>query len=114
MGNEISFNNIGEGLLLSHAYCITVNSGAHIGKNVTLFKGATIGSIRGGKLNGTPIIGDNVTVCSNAIVCGKIKIGNNVLIAANAFVNFDVPDDSVVIGNPGVIHHKENPSQYYL
>lgn len=114
MGNEISFNNIYEGLLLSHPYCITVNAGAIIGKNATLFKGSTIGSIRGGKHNGTPIIGDNVTICSNAMVCGNIKVGYNVLIAVNAYVNFDVPDNSVVIGNLGVIHYKENPSKYYL
>ena len=44
----------------------------------------------------------------NSTVVGNIKIGNNVLIAPNSFVNFDVPDNSVVIGNPAVIHKKEN------
>lgn len=55
-----------------------------------------------------------MVVCSNAMVCGNITVGNDVLIAAGAYVNFDVPDDSVVIGNPGVIHHKENSVRYYL
>lgn len=32
-----------------------------------------------------------------------MKIGNDVLIAPGAFVNFDVPDNSIVIGNPGMI-----------
>lgn len=84
MGNEISFNNIDEGLLLSHPYYITVNARAIIGKNATLFKGLTVGFIRGGKHNGTLIVGNNVTICSNAMVCGKIKVRNNVLVAANA------------------------------
>lgn len=30
------------------------------------------------------------------------------MIAPNSFVNFDVPNHSAVIGNPGVIHRREN------
>lgn len=112
--NEISLKNIDGGLCLNHACNITINSRAHIGKDFTIFKGATVGSIRSGSKNGTPTIGDRVTVCTNAFVCGNITIGDDVLIASNAFVNFDVPSNSVVIGNPGVIHHKENPSADYL
>lgn len=97
-----------------HPYGITVNTKAEIGENVTLFKGCTIGSIRSGTKVGVPVIGDRVTICCNAMVCGGIHIGNDVLIAAGAFVNFDVPDNSIVIGNPGVIHHKENASKDYL
>lgn len=113
-GIEIDFENIGGGCLLVHAFDITINSRAIIGENFTIFKGATIGSIRSGGRQGAPLIGNRVTVCSNAFVCGKISIGDDVLIAANAFVNFDVPSNSVVIGNPGVIHHKDNPSIDYL
>lgn len=68
----------------------------------------------GGEKSGTPCIGDRVVICSNAMVCGNIVIGDDVLIAAGAFVNFDVPDNSVVVGNPGIIHHKEKPTQYYV
>ncbi|WP_378950771.1 serine acetyltransferase [Pelosinus sp. sgz500959] len=113
-GLEIEFTNIGEGINLIHPFNITVNAGSVIGKNATLFKGCTIGSIRSGKRAGVPTIGDNVTICTNAFVCGGIRIGNNVLIAANAFINFDVPDNSIVIGNPAIIRYKENPSQDYL
>ena len=45
---------------------------------------------------------------------GGVRIGNNVLIAANSFVNFDVPSNSVVLGNPGQIHFKENSTKGYL
>jgi serine O-acetyltransferase len=55
-----------------------------------------------------------VTVCSNAFVCGNITIGDDVLIAANAFVNFDVPDHSIVIGNPAKIIHKDNATESYI
>lgn len=106
--------NIGGGICFVHPFNITINSRAQIGNDFTIFKGATIGSIRSGAKKGSPIIGDRVTLCSNAFVCGKIKIGNDVLIAANAFVNFDVPSNSIVIGNPGQIYQKNNPSADYL
>lgn len=114
MGCEIGWGNIGDGLVLAHPYGITVNGGAKIGKDCTLFKGCTIGGIRGGNKAGAPILGDRVVVCSNAMVCGNITVGNDVLIAAGAFVNFDIPDNCVVIGNPGVIHCKDDPTKYYI
>lgn len=44
-----------------------------------------------------------------------MKIGDDVFIAPNAFVNFDVPSNSIVIGSPGQIHHKMNPCKdFYL
>ncbi len=114
-GIEISFSSqIGAGLVLSHPYGITVNPGAILGENVTLFKGSTIGSVRSGKRLGTPVIGNNVVIGTNAFVCGGIRVGNNVLIAANAFVDFDVPDNSLVYGNPGIIKYKENAAKDYM
>lgn len=112
-GLELGSAKIGGGLALKHAFNITVNSRAVIGNNCTLFKGSTIGSIRSGKREGVPTIGDRVVICANAMVCGGITIGNDVLISAGAFVDFDVPSDSVVIGNPGVIVHKEKASKDY-
>lgn len=106
-GIEIaSFDNIGGGLVLAHGYGITVNKNARIGHHVVLSKGCTIGGIGSGRRAGLPVIGNYVVVGINATVVGGVKIGNNVRIAPNAFVNFDVPDNSLVIGNPGVVHHK--------
>ena len=45
---------------------------------------------------------------------GNIHIGNDVMIAPNSFVNFDVPDHSIVIGNPRVIHHKDDATKGYV
>lgn len=49
-GLEINFKNgrIGAGLRLIHPWNITVNDNATIGKNVTLFKGCTIGVVENG------------------------------------------------------------------
>lgn len=92
---------------LIHPWAITVNTNAFIGNNVTLFKGCTIGEIVGGAKKGNPTIKDNVTIYANATVCGNIVVEKNSAICAGAFVNFDVPENSVVIGNPGVIHERK-------
>ena len=64
---------------------------------------------------GYPIIGDNVCMNANSIIIGNVKIGNNVLIAPGAFINFDVPDNSIVIGNPGkIISRDESPTDKYI
>lgn len=105
-GIEIDLLRVGGGLRLIHPWMITVNKNAEIGSNATLYKGCTIGEIIDGAKKGNPVIGDNVTIYANATVCGNITIGNNCEISSGAFVNFDVPDDSIVIGNPGVIHKR--------
>lgn len=107
-GVEIeNFQNIDSGLVLVHAFSITINPSAKIGKNCVVFKGVTIGSVRSGKRSGCPIIGDNVVIGLNATVVGGITVGDDVFIAPNSFVNFDVPPHSLVIGNPGAIYSKE-------
>lgn len=50
----------------------------------------------------------------NAVVVGRIVIGDDVLIAPNAYVNFDVPSHSVVVGNPGKIISRENVTEGYI
>ena len=113
-GLEILSKNIGTGLYIGHAHNINVHPAAVIGKNCNLNKGCTIGRENRGYRNGVPSVGDDVWIGSNAMVCGKIKIGNDVLIAPNAYVNFDVPDHSVVVGNPGKVYHRENATEGYI
>ena len=51
---------------------------------------------------------------TNAVIVGKITIGDDVMIAPNAFVNFDVPSHSIVVGNPGKVSHKDNATEFYI
>ncbi len=99
-GLEIFSKNIGEGLYLGHAYNITINKDAVIGKNCNIHKGVTIGQENRGKRKGVPIIGNKVWIGINAVIVGKIEIGDNVLIAPNTYVNCNIPSNSIVIGNP--------------
>lgn len=54
-----------------------------------------------------PTILDNVSIKAGAKVLGKITIGNNVIIGANAVVVKDVPDNCTVVGVPAYIIKKE-------
>lgn len=111
---EILSTKIGQGLYVGHAFNITVNPDAVIGKNCNIHKGVTIGQENRGKRKGTPTIGDHVWIGVNASIVGKIFIGDNVLIAPNSYVNFDVPSDSVVIGNPAKIIKNIKATEGYI
>ena len=51
---------------------------------------------------------------TGAVLLGNIQVGPNVMIAPNAFVNFDVPPHSIVIGNPAIIIFKDNLIKNYI
>ena len=105
---------IGRGFRIVHFGTIVVNPDTIIGINFNISQGVLIGNAQG-KKTGTPVIGDNCCVNANAMIIGGIKIGNNVLIAPGAFVNFDVPDNSIVIGNPGkIIQREDSPTDKYI
>lgn len=103
---------IGPGLRISHFGTIVVNPDAKIGKNFSIAQGALIGSAQG-KNSGVPVIGDNVIMSANSIVIGGVTIGDYVMIAPGAFVNFDVPSHSIVVGNPGKIIPSDRPTDKY-
>ncbi len=105
---------IGPGFIVRHVGGIAVNSGVVIGKDVEILQGVTIGYERRGKRKGNPTIGNNVWIGSNSIIVGNVIIGNNVLIAPGAFINFDVPDNSIVTGNPGKVKKSENAVVGYI
>lgn len=105
---------IGRGFKIRHLGGIVFNPGVEIGKNVDCLNGVLLGQIDFGAKAGVPRIGDNVFLETNSIVVGKVQIGNDVLIAPGAYVNFDVPDHSIVIGNPGRIIAKENATRGYI
>ena len=105
---------IGKGFYIGHSGRIIINPKAVLGKNINIATGVTIGQENRGKRKGVPTIGDNCWIGTNAVIVGNIKIGNDVLIAPLSFVNFDVPDHSIVIGNPAKIIHKEGATEGYI
>jgi serine O-acetyltransferase len=105
---------IGPGFYIGHFGTIVINSQTIIGENCNIAHLTTIGQINKGYRKGTPIIGNHVWIGTGAVIVGKITVGNNVLIAPNAYVNRDVPDNSLVIGNPMEIISKEDATSGYI
>ena len=105
---------IGKGLFLGHAFNITVNGDAVIGEKCSLHKGVLIGQENRGKRQGAPTLGDKVWVGINAVIVGRVTIGDDVLIAPNSYVNCDVPSHSIVFGNPCIVKHRENATEGYI
>jgi serine O-acetyltransferase len=119
MENKTGFSfegnpTIGQGLIIGHWGKIVVNGQAKFGNQLFLTHGVTIGRDIRGKRAGTPTFGDRVCIRTNSTVVGKIHVGNDVLIAPNTFVNFDVPDHSIVIGNPAKIYHRDNATEGHI
>lgn len=95
--------NIGKGFYIGHFSGIIVSGAAIIGDNCNISQGVTIGVAGSGENRGVPQVGNNVYMAAGAKLIGKIKIGNNVAIGANAVVTKDVPDNAVVVGIPAKI-----------
>lgn len=102
------------GIYIGHAYNITINARAKIGRNCNIHKGIVIGQANRGARKGYPVIGDIVWIGINSAIVGKVTIGDDVLIAPNSFVNVDVPSHSVVFGNPCIIKHRDWATEGYV
>lgn len=105
---------IGNGFYIGHEGRVIINLNVKIGNNCNIATGVVIGQENRGIRRGTPIIGNNVWIGANSVLVGNIKIGNDVLIAPLSYINFDVPDHSIVLGNPAKIIYKENATENYI
>ena len=115
LGFQINYSTqIGQGLYLGHMGSIVVNWKAVLGNNVNLAQGVTIGQANGGNTDGVPHIGNNVWIGANATIVGGITIGDDVMIAPNTFVNFDVPAHSLVIMEKARTIARENATAHYV
>jgi serine O-acetyltransferase len=93
---------IGRNFVIDHFGGIVVSGFARFGDDCRIRNGVVVGLLRV-EDPCAPIIGNNVDIGTGAKVLGRIRIGNNVLIGANAVVTRDVPDDSIAVGVPAVI-----------
>ncbi len=97
--------DVGPGLYIEHGFSTIVNA-RRIGRNFWVNQNVTVGAGKGG----SPAFGDDCAVRTGAVVVGGITIGDRVTIGANAFVDFDVPDDSLVVSDRArIIKTKPRP-----
>jgi serine O-acetyltransferase len=93
---------VGRNFVIDHFGGIVISGFATFGDNCRIRNGVVVGLARTDEPC-APAIGDNVDIGAGAKVLGRIRIGNNVLIGANAVVIRDVPDYSIAVGVPARI-----------
>ena len=103
VGCQFGLHVIDFGVKIYHWGWMIVNGKAKIGKNLTIYPGVTVGQTADDKV---PTIGDHVFLGLGSKVFGGITIGNNVIVAPNAVVVKDVPDNCVVAGVPAKVNRK--------
>jgi serine O-acetyltransferase len=102
---------IGAGLFIDHGMGVVIGETAEIGINVTLYHGVTLGGTSWNKGKRHPTLEEDVVVGAGAKILGPITIGARTRVGANAVVVKNVPPDSVVIGIPGRITHRQGVAQ---
>jgi len=101
---------IGPGLYIGHFGGITIAPGVVVGRNCDISQHVTIGLSGQGEKAGVPTLGVNVYIAPGAQVFGKISVGSNVKIGANAVIYKDIPDNAIVVLDPGfkIVSYKGN------
>lgn len=90
--------NVGDGVELGYGGMgVTVDAGVRIGKGAFICQDVTLASVCG---EGAPSIGEGVMIGAGARVIGKVTIGANASVGANAVVLEDVPPGVTVVGVP--------------
>ena len=98
---------IGRNFVIDHFGGIVISGYAKFGDNCRIRNGVVVGLQRVDQPI-APVIGDDVDIGAGAKVLGAIKVGNNVVIGANAVVIRDVPDNCVAVGVPAVNKPRRN------
>jgi serine O-acetyltransferase len=112
-GIEIAADaEIGRGLFIGHLGGVIIGTGSKIGRYSSFHEGVTIGGAGRGRDHGSPSIGDFVYFGAGAKVIGRITIGNNVVIGANAVVVKSFPDNVSIAGVPAKIISQNGAEDY--
>lgn len=104
---------IGSGLYINHFGSIFIGA-VVMGENCNLSQEVTIGVAGRGEKKGLPRIGDRVYIAAGAKVFGKVEIGDDVAIGANAVVTKSIPDCAVAVGVPAEVISYEGSFDFVL
>lgn len=106
-GLEILTPVLGGGAIFPHWGRIILNAEA-IGRDLYCLHQVTLAN---DYKTGRPTLGDDVFLGVGATVLGRVHIGNQVLVAAGSVVLDDVPDYSLVAGNPARVRRALEPGE---
>ncbi len=103
---------IGKRFFIDHGMGVVIGETAEIGDDVTIYHGVTLGGVRLEKGKRHPTLEDGVVIGAGAKVLGNITIGADSRVGANAVVVKSTPSQSVVVGIPGQIVSRTQPSKH--
>ena len=96
---------IGKGLFFPHTQGTVIGAWS-IGENATIFQGVTLGAKEldfSYQDSSRPTVGDGVTIGAGAKVIGRLVLGSDSRVGANAVVLNDVAPGSLVVGIPAKV-----------
>lgn len=98
---------LGRNFVIDHFGGIVISGYARFGDDCRIRNGCVVGLARV-EDPCAPWLGNNVDIGAGAKLLGRIRIGNDVRIGANAVVLCDVPDGCVAAGIPARIRQRRS------
>jgi len=94
---------VGRRVVIEHQSGIVIHGASVIGDDCIIRQNCTLGIRRVDQPTEAPILGQRVDVGAGAVILGKVTIGDQARIGANAVVLTDVPSDGLAVGVPARI-----------
>lgn len=103
-GIELPYSvQLGRNVVFEHQGAVVIHGCVTLGDGCIIRQGVTIGNRTLDKPLEAPALGKNVNVGAGAKILGKLTIGDNAVIGANAVVLKDVPAGALAVGIPAII-----------
>ena len=94
---------IGHRFFIDHGAGVVIGETAHVGNDVTIYHGVTLGGTTWNKGKRHPTLRDGVMVGAGAKILGPVTIGEYARVGANTVVVKAVPAGQTVVGIPGKV-----------
>ncbi|MEM1012994.1 MAG: serine O-acetyltransferase [Planctomycetota bacterium] len=100
-GIELPYSaTVGRRLVIEHQHSIVVHGNCVLGDDCTIRQGVTLGNKTMDQPFDAPVLGNRVNIGAGAKVLGKVTIGDDAQVGANAVVVKDVSAGVTVVGIP--------------
>lgn len=89
---------LGRRMFIDHGMGVVIGETAHVGDDVVMFHGSTLGGVSTSHGKRHPTVGNRVMIGAGAKVLGPVTVGDDAKVGANAVVVHDVPAGQVAVG----------------
>jgi serine O-acetyltransferase len=101
---------IGKRFFIDHGMGIVIGETTDIADDVSIYQGVTLGGTSWTKGKRHPTIEPHVVIGTHAAVLGPVTVGRESRIGSGSVVVHDVPPHSTVVGIPGRVVHRREPT----